>query len=129
MTAVQLRNVSVGVGAALLLTFLFVQQRPVNPREHDRFVSDLRLMKQLDAEINGDLIDSRYELLRSYDPFVHTLEEMQKTAAGLRVEESVPRLRSLLEALGDNPPDPIDARVRTVLVDALNQIDGAISGT
>ncbi|MGA2738768.1 MAG: DAHL domain-containing protein [Bryobacteraceae bacterium] len=84
MTAEQIRNVSIGVGAAALLTFLFVEQRPVDPLEHDRFVRDLRLMKQLDAEINTDLINSRYELLRSYDPFVQTLEEMEKTAAGLR---------------------------------------------
>ena len=84
MTAAHISNVSVGVGAALLLTFLFVQQRPVNPGEHDGFVGDLRLLKQLDAEINGDLINSRYELLRSYDPFVQKLAEMQKARAGLR---------------------------------------------
>ena len=84
MTPEHVRNASVGMGAALLLTFLFVEQRPVNTQEHDRYVRDLRLMKQLDAEINSDLINSRYELLRSYDPFVQTLAEMQKTAAGLQ---------------------------------------------
>jgi len=42
-------------GAALLLTFLFIQQRPVDPLRHDRFMRDLQRMKQLDAEINRDL--------------------------------------------------------------------------
>ena len=79
MIAGYTRNISIGVGAAILLTFLFIEQRPVDPEEHDRFVRDLRVMKQSDAEVNADLISSRYELLRSYDPFVQALAEMQST--------------------------------------------------
>src|SRR5258706_4988323 len=84
VTTEHIRNVSVGAGAALLLTFLFIQQRPVDPLRHDRFMRDLQRMKQVDAEINRDLLSSRYELLSSYDPFVQKLEEMRKTGAGLR---------------------------------------------
>ena len=47
-----------GVGAALLLTFLFVQQMPVDRRQHDRFMRDLQFTKQLDAEIKRDLLSS-----------------------------------------------------------------------
>jgi signal transduction histidine kinase/DNA-binding response OmpR family regulator len=83
--APQIRNFSIGAGAALLLTFLFIRQMPVDPRQHDRFMSDLQRMKQLDAEINRDLLSSRYELLSSYDPFVQKLEEMRKLGAGLRL--------------------------------------------
>jgi signal transduction histidine kinase/CheY-like chemotaxis protein/HPt (histidine-containing phosphotransfer) domain-containing protein len=84
MTAEHIRNISIGVGAASLLTFLFIEQRPANPREHDRYVRNLRSMKQLDAEINADLINSRYELLRSYDPFVQALEQMHEASANLQ---------------------------------------------
>jgi hypothetical protein len=35
-------------------------------------------MKQLDAEINRDLLDSRYELLSSYDPFVQNFKKCEK---------------------------------------------------
>ena len=35
-------------------------------------------MKELDAEINQDLLKSRYQLLGSYDPFVQQLGEMQR---------------------------------------------------
>jgi signal transduction histidine kinase/CheY-like chemotaxis protein len=73
-----------GAAAVLLLTLLFVQQRPVNPQQHDRFLRDLLLMKQLDAEINRDLLNSRYELISSYDPFVQELEEMQAARADLQ---------------------------------------------
>lgn len=85
MTRAQIKNLSVGVGAGLLLTFLFVQQKPVDSRQHDRFMNDLQRIKQLDAEINRDLLSSQYELLSSYDPFVHKLEELNRNEADLRL--------------------------------------------
>jgi signal transduction histidine kinase/CheY-like chemotaxis protein len=84
LTKGQIRSTSMGVGVILLLTWLFIQQRPVNPREHDRFMRDLLLMNQLDAETNRDLLNSRYELLSSYDPFVQKLEEMRAAEADLQ---------------------------------------------
>ena len=84
MSAATIRNTSMGAAAVLLLTLLFVQQRPVNPQQHDRFLRDLLLIKQLDAEINRDLLNSRYELISSYDPFVRELEEMHAARADLQ---------------------------------------------
>jgi signal transduction histidine kinase/DNA-binding response OmpR family regulator len=84
VTKGQIRSTSIGIGVIVLLTCLFVQQRPVNPHEHDRFMRDLLLMNQLDAETNRDLLNSRYELLSSYDPFVQRLEEMRAAQADLQ---------------------------------------------
>ena len=84
MIGVRIWNIAIGAGSAVLLTFLFVQQRPVNPREHNRFTGDLELIKRLDAEVNRDLLDSRYDLLNSYDPFVEKLAEMRNAGADLR---------------------------------------------
>jgi signal transduction histidine kinase/DNA-binding response OmpR family regulator len=83
------RDITIGVLAALLLTLLFVGQNPVQPLQHDRFMSDLQRLKQLDAEINFALLSSRYELLRSYDPFVQKLEQMRQTGAALIVPSSI----------------------------------------
>jgi signal transduction histidine kinase/DNA-binding response OmpR family regulator len=80
----QIKFASLGVGSALLLTFLFVQQLPVDSQQHDRFVRNLQLMKQLDAEINRDLLNSRYGLLNSYDSFVQQLDEMQRIGRSLQ---------------------------------------------
>ena len=85
MTSAHIKNLTMGVGAALLLTFLFVQQMPVDRSQHDRFTRDLQRIKQLDAEVNRDLLNSRYELLGSYDPFVQELEEMRQVRAGLQL--------------------------------------------
>jgi diguanylate cyclase (GGDEF)-like protein/PAS domain S-box-containing protein len=88
MTRGQLKNASLGPGAALLLTFLFVQQRPVDPGEHNRFTRELQLTKQLDAEINRDVLYYRYELLGSYDSVVRQINEARKVDVQLR---SIPR--------------------------------------
>src|SRR5580704_15493154 len=85
MTSAHIKNLSMGVGVALLLTFLFVQQMTVDRRQHDRFVRDLERIKQVDAEVNRDLVSSRSELLGSNDPFVQELEEMRQARAGLKL--------------------------------------------
>jgi two-component system, sensor histidine kinase and response regulator len=87
MTGEQKRNILLVGGAVSLLTFLFVQQRPPDSGQHDRVMLDFQSLERLDTEINADLVSSRYDLLRSYDPFVKKLEEMREAAAGL---ESIP---------------------------------------
>jgi len=85
MTAAQLKNASMATAAAVLLTFLFVQQMPIDIRQHDRFLNDLLVIRQLDAEVNRDLFRSQYGLLNSYDPFVQKLEQMRKARADLQI--------------------------------------------
>jgi|HubBroStandDraft_2_1064218.scaffolds.fasta_scaffold00790_10 CheY-like chemotaxis protein/C4-dicarboxylate-specific signal transduction histidine kinase len=84
MTLAPIRSVAVAAGAALLLTFLFIQQRPVDPQQHHRFMHGLNQLKQLDTEINRDLLNSRFDLLASYDPFVQKLDEMQGVETDLQ---------------------------------------------
>ncbi len=85
MSRALIRNVSIAMGAALLLTFLFLQQQGVDARQHEGFASDLQLIRLVDAEINRDLLNSRYELLQSYDPFVRRLEDLRQAGARLQV--------------------------------------------
>src|ERR1700733_2854322 len=83
MTIAPIRNVAMAAGAALLLTFLFIQQRPVDPQQHHRFMHGLNQLKQLDTDITRDLLNSRFDLLASYDPFVQKLDEMQQVETDL----------------------------------------------
>jgi hypothetical protein len=84
MTVAQIKRVAMAAGAALLLTFLFIQQRPVEPQQHHRFMHGLNQLKQLDTEINRDLLNSRFDLLASYDPFVKKLDEMREVETDLQ---------------------------------------------
>jgi signal transduction histidine kinase/CheY-like chemotaxis protein len=115
MTA-SLRNIWIGAGAVLLLTFLFVEQRPVDSRQHDRFTHDLQLMKQLDAEINRDLLNSRFELLSSYDPFVQKLDQMLAVDADLQIIPSFVGgdKRKQIEQLLKQESDLLSEKVRLV---------------
>ena len=84
MKVVQPRNIVAAVAAMLLLTFLFVHQQPISPREHNGFVRNLHFTKQLDAEVNRDLLNARYDLLSSYDPFTQKLGELDEVRRSLQ---------------------------------------------
>jgi signal transduction histidine kinase/CheY-like chemotaxis protein len=116
MTSARIKNLSMGVGSALLLTFLFVQQMPVDRRQHDRFMRDLQRLKQLDAEVNRDLIGSRYEILGSYDPFVQELKEMRQACAGLQFIPSFigGRKRAQIEQLLERQSEILSEKARLV---------------
>jgi signal transduction histidine kinase/DNA-binding response OmpR family regulator len=89
VTGAQKRNIAIVAGAVSLLTFLFVQQRPVDSGRHDRIMQNFQAIERLDAEINADLLSSRYDLLSSYDPFVTKLKEIRKAEAGLQLLPSI----------------------------------------
>jgi signal transduction histidine kinase/DNA-binding response OmpR family regulator len=103
----QKRNIVSGLTVAALLTFLFWQQRSVDTADHNRFIADQQLLKQLDIEIGRDVLRSRYSLLGSYDPFVQKTQEMQMLQDDLRnipafvnARERV-EINRLLDAQGD----------------------------
>ena len=61
MTISKTRMMLAGAGAMALLTFLFVEQMPLNTGWHDTFVRDLQRMKQLEHEnsrLKGALADA-----------------------------------------------------------------------
>jgi signal transduction histidine kinase/CheY-like chemotaxis protein len=107
MSVVQPRNILAALAAMLLLTFLFVRQQPISPREHNNFVRNLHFTKQLDAEVNRDLLNARYDLLSSYDPFTQKLGELDKVRRSLQAIPSFvtghdrEKLKELLKAESD----------------------------
>jgi two-component system, sensor histidine kinase and response regulator len=109
MTGEQKRSISIIAGAVSLLTFLFVQQRPPDSGQHDQVMQDFRSLERLDAEIDADLLSSRYDLLRSYDPFVEKIEEMRVAGADLQ------RVRNLMSRAGREQMVPLLARESDVL--------------
>jgi len=100
----------------LLLTFLFIQQRPADRQEHDRITRDLQRMKQLDAEINRDLLGSRYEVLRSYDPFVQQVAATRTTGSNLqRIPSFIGgRQREQIEQLLRRESEVVNEKARLV---------------
>ena len=79
-----LRTVSIVAGAVLLLALLLVKTQSIDYPAHDRFNSDLRRLKELDATINQDVLKARYNLLTYYDPLINQLAEVKELQSDLK---------------------------------------------
>jgi len=84
VTQSRLQIIVLGLGAALILSFLFVKTRAINFEEHDRFNQELRRLRELDALINQDLLKSRCGLLTYYDPLVNELAAVREAQQNLK---------------------------------------------
>jgi len=68
----------------LTLTYVFLRTRTVNVETHNQTVEALRKIKQLDAELDRDILQARFHLLATYDPLVATLDELRGVDRRLR---------------------------------------------
>jgi diguanylate cyclase (GGDEF)-like protein len=72
-----------------------MQTTAVEPEFHLAFVSSIRIIKQLDADLNQDVLRSRYNLLVNYDSFVSTLDKIKARTVQLKNEPFTAYLQSL----------------------------------
>jgi len=78
-----------GLAALLLLGWLYQQSAQVNPSLHVRTVTHFEQLRQQDAQLNQYVLQSRYNLLRNYDPVVSSQQ----------------RIHELLNTLQQDKPD------------------------
>ena len=81
--------------AVLLISWLYTQSTAVDPQQHLNFVSTVRTIKQLDANVNQDVLRARYNLLAHYDTFVATLDQIHALARPLAREPFASYLNEL----------------------------------
>ena len=86
-------------GAIFLLSWLYTKSTAVEPEKHLHFISTIRTIKQLDANLNQDLLRARYNLLLHYDPFVSTLDQLRALTQPLTGKRSTDYLDELDPAL------------------------------
>lgn len=65
-------------GIILLLGFLLWKTQAVDDNAHGRFIEELRLLKQLDINLNQDLLKIRNGLLANYDSIAETLDKIKE---------------------------------------------------
>jgi signal transduction histidine kinase/CheY-like chemotaxis protein len=75
---------SVLLALGLALTYVFLRTRTVNVEKHNQIVEALRRIKQLDAELDRDVLQARFHLLATYDPLVTTLDGLRGVERSLR---------------------------------------------
>ena len=67
-----------------LFAFLYQHSSAVSFAEHNRYELGLARLKQLDANVNVDVLKSRFRLLNNYDGFSEQLDESFTTLATLQ---------------------------------------------
>lgn len=81
--------------AVILLSWLYTKSTAVEPETHLHFISSLRIIKQLDSNLNQDVMRARYNLLHHYDYFVHTVDLLRAQTQPLFQKQSTDHLDKL----------------------------------
>ena len=76
------------LSAGLLLTFLFVKTKAIDPQEHYRFHRILGRINELHAMLKQDILKLRHGFLRHYDPLTYELSELRQLYRGM---QSIPK--------------------------------------
>jgi diguanylate cyclase (GGDEF)-like protein/PAS domain S-box-containing protein len=83
MTRSSVSAAVVALGVLGLLAFVVLQTQSLDFQEHSRYQAGLVHLKELDARLNANVLESRFELASSYDPLVAALAELEDTQAQL----------------------------------------------
>jgi len=78
----QLQLISFGV-AAIILIFLFIVAKPVDPILHNALISDLRELQKRDTELGEAVLHNHYQLHHNYDGLVALMKRIETLASGL----------------------------------------------
>jgi len=81
---IRLHHIAIGIGMISLMTLLFFKTNVIDSKAHNRFSSDLRHLKELDATIDKNLLESRYGLLNSYDELKIKIEQIKVLTESLK---------------------------------------------
>jgi len=73
-----------GLGVVVLLLFLYRNTQTGDAAQHSRQLDNLRQIKQLDAMMVQQVLESRYGLLTNYDPLVATMETLKAAKEHLK---------------------------------------------
>lgn len=80
----RIKQILIGTGMILLLTFLLFKTNTVDPVSHLRYSTDLRLMKELDATLDKELLELRFGKLGSDQTIKNALVKLDGLRADLR---------------------------------------------
>jgi PAS domain S-box-containing protein len=84
MNFLKLWKILISLGIVGLLATLFYYSQSINALEHDRYSTDLLQLKQADANLNQELLRTRYGLTNSFDALdtrINELEELRRATS------------------------------------------------
>jgi DAHL domain len=90
------------VAACLLivLTYLLVQGTAPDPSRHEHVLQSLRAVILQDALLERDVLRARIGILRNYDPFVHSIENLRNAVKNLLIASEIAPGGARAESIG-----------------------------
>ena len=78
------QQIVIGAGMVLLMTFLFLRTNVIDSDAHNHFSNDLRHLKELDATLDKNILESRYGLSNSYDLLITESNQLKQLQTDLK---------------------------------------------
>lgn len=75
---ISLKHIVIGIGLIALMTFLYFKTNVIDSASHNQFSNDLRHLKELDATLDKNILESRFGLQNSYDLLMTETEEIHR---------------------------------------------------
>ncbi|MBI3916528.1 MAG: EAL domain-containing protein [Betaproteobacteria bacterium] len=82
-----LRQAGAALGVVLVLAFLVVNLRSIDPAKHDLVTANLSKVQELDSELGELVLKLRYGLLNNYDRLAATLDRIKRLKRDLEAGE------------------------------------------
>ncbi len=101
MIGSHLRNLTLGAALICALAFLLHKTQSVDFEEHDRYISTLRQLQNIDATLNENIIRSRHGYSGSYDPIVQNIRGLK------RISEQLVNLPAFIEPKNRSQLEPL----------------------
>lgn len=73
------KHLLLGLVLVVALSFFYFKTNRIDSAQHDRFIQNLRGLKQLDVALNEGVLKSRLHLLQDYDQFPKLVQELRDT--------------------------------------------------
>ena len=65
------RKILMVTGGVFLFAFMLGKAQPIDFNEHNRYVQNINQLKQLDGEINGEILQAKTGLVKDYKPIIN----------------------------------------------------------
>jgi len=105
MMPLRLRYVAAGLGALLIMSFLYTKTQSIDIDKHNRIIDRISQFKQIDAILNRHILEIRLGLLPYYDTTVSNISRLQQLQA---------ELAGMLQQLHGEVPTAITRRIESV---------------
>lgn len=77
-------QILIGIGIVSLMTFFLIKTNSIESGDHNRFSQQLRHLKEMDATLDKDILETRYGLVGTYDQLFEDETEITRLRSDLR---------------------------------------------